>query len=99
MHLTTLAGLCVLSSSGLLVVANNCYGPYNWCGWDLMKAGNYEGYIKQQLRSAAMPTDDFTVKNSLFFCHPDNSGEADFIGTCPNGCVYGGGKNTNDRCA
>ncbi|KAF2429244.1 hypothetical protein EJ08DRAFT_735216 [Tothia fuscella] len=79
-------------------IADNCYGPYNWCGWDLIKRGNYKDYIKGKLADAGKPTDDRTIQNSLWQCTNDKTGDADFITVCAGNCIYGGGPNTDDHC-
>ncbi|KAL2012121.1 hypothetical protein VTN00DRAFT_4839 [Thermoascus crustaceus] len=99
MKLTTLTlSLSALSGMIGIAMADNCYGPWNWCGWDLIRHGNYEDYIRDKLAAAGKPTDEFTINNSLWHC-VGNDGEADFVAICTRGCVYGGSAQSNDYCA
>ncbi|KAF2179223.1 hypothetical protein K469DRAFT_799415 [Zopfia rhizophila CBS 207.26] len=99
MRFTTLATILAASTGFVeVVMADNCYGPWNWCGWDLIKHGDYKQYIIRRLKANNKPTDDYTINNSLWHCVGD-AGQADFVSICHNGCVYGGSANSNDYCA
>ncbi|KAF2800817.1 hypothetical protein K505DRAFT_216863, partial [Melanomma pulvis-pyrius CBS 109.77] len=79
-------------------IADNCFAPWNWCGWSLIKKGNYKGYIKKALQDKGKPTDDWTINNSIFRCVGNLLGDAEFLAVCSHGCAYGGKRESNDYC-
>ncbi|KAE8137535.1 hypothetical protein BDV38DRAFT_282788 [Aspergillus pseudotamarii] len=74
--------------------ARNCWSGLVYCGWDLLKIGNYEEDIEDALELAGQPINAHTKRDSLFFCGgPD---DLSYQGTCHRGeCQW---NNNNDYC-
>ncbi|KAK8106592.1 hypothetical protein PG999_009951 [Apiospora kogelbergensis] len=76
------------------VAAENCRTNIAYCGYNLLKRGNYRSEIVASLRAANQPVDDQHINYSLFMCNgPD---DVPFRYFCPN-CVDGG-SGKSDYC-
>ncbi|KAI1085678.1 hypothetical protein F5B20DRAFT_575184 [Whalleya microplaca] len=95
MRLLSTVSLCVLAK---MATADNCYAPWNWCGWDLIKHGDYTEYIREHLEAAGQPINDNTINNSLWRCDSSTTGDASFLQLCPGACSYGGSGQSSDYC-
>ncbi|KAI4869215.1 hypothetical protein F4820DRAFT_407600 [Hypoxylon rubiginosum] len=81
------------------ILAKSCDAPWEWCGWDLLRWGNYQDTITQALSDAGQPTDDRHVEQSLFRCLDTDNGNIKFESFCSNGCSYGGTGDSDDYCS
>ncbi|KAI1773147.1 hypothetical protein F4818DRAFT_443506 [Hypoxylon cercidicola] len=80
-------------------LAESCDAPWEWCGWDLLRRGDYEETIKEALTNADQPTDDRHIHQSLFRClDTDDNGNIEFASLCELGCAYGGSAQSDDYC-
>ncbi|TID22854.1 hypothetical protein E2P81_ATG01987 [Venturia nashicola] len=91
--------LLTLAACALTVTASNCEDNFNWCGWDLLKRGDYRDYIKAALTDAKKPITEHNVNNSLFKCANNGKGDASFLKICEGTCEYGGSGKSNDFCS
>ncbi|KAK5991938.1 hypothetical protein PT974_05328 [Cladobotryum mycophilum] len=79
------------------VAADNCRNGINYCGWNLLKKGNYYSQIISALSNAHESTDSNHVNNELFHCDGGPQGDITVIKFCGNGCLDGGSGH-DDYC-
>ncbi|OJJ50701.1 hypothetical protein ASPZODRAFT_55828 [Penicilliopsis zonata CBS 506.65] len=80
-----------------LSLADNCRPNIQYCGYNLLKRGNYYAQINDALRDANQPTDETHVDQGLFWCTGGANGEITFISFCQSGC-HDGGTGRSDWC-
>ncbi|ORY18299.1 hypothetical protein BCR34DRAFT_596242 [Clohesyomyces aquaticus] len=93
MKLTILA----LLSLTTLSVAENCRPGIWYCGYNLLRRGNYMEDIKKELASFGRPLDGHHIYDSRFQCTHDYG--IFFRGTCYAGKCNDGGEGKDDNCA
>ncbi|MCJ1265921.1 hypothetical protein MMC22_005803 [Lobaria immixta] len=83
--------LAILFAAGLagltgFVSADSCVNNRNYCGFGLLRKGNYYQNIIDELNRVRQPTDDADIQQSLFHC--EEHGDISFVtfcGTCHDG--------------
>ncbi|PHH89569.1 hypothetical protein CDD83_5760 [Cordyceps sp. RAO-2017] len=80
-----------------LAAAGNCLPGRNYCGYNLLKKGNYFSQIDSALEGARKPRDSAHIKNALFNCDGGAHGAIAFIKHCSSGCSDGGA-GRSDYC-
>ncbi|KAF9890625.1 hypothetical protein FE257_005756 [Aspergillus nanangensis] len=96
MKFTSIA-VAAVASMASLVVADNCQTGLQYCGYVLLRKGNYYAQIAQALNGAGMPTDPPHIQNTLFQCIGGSNGDIDIIKYCGAAC-QDGGNNHSDTC-
>ncbi|EAU32012.1 conserved hypothetical protein [Aspergillus terreus NIH2624] len=96
MKFTTIA-LAAAASLASTAVAANCQTGLQYCGYVLLRKGNYYAQIAQALDDANMPTDPSHIQNTLFQCVGGPNGDIDIIRYCGAAC-QDGGNNHSDTC-
>ncbi|KAH6885180.1 hypothetical protein B0T10DRAFT_492147 [Thelonectria olida] len=91
----------VLSVAALAVFApiaeaKNCQKGLTYCGYVLLRRGNYYNQISAELRANGQSTDSNWVNHSLFKCLGGNNGDISYIKHCSS--CQDGGDNNNDFC-
>ncbi|KAI1376638.1 hypothetical protein F4677DRAFT_419115 [Hypoxylon crocopeplum] len=77
-----------------MVAAKSCTTGGIYCGTYLLQRGDYITKIITNLRANNMPTDDNTIKQSLWSCL--EHGDISFKEMCSLGCI--GGDKKDDYC-
>ncbi|KAK2616623.1 hypothetical protein QQS21_000446 [Conoideocrella luteorostrata] len=81
-----------------LASANNCKPGLKYCGYFLLKIGNYGKQIDTALSEKGLdPTDQTKVLNTLFDCLGGPNGDIKAISFCDRGCAEGD-PNMSDSC-
>ncbi|EER25022.1 hypothetical protein CPC735_016230 [Coccidioides posadasii C735 delta SOWgp] len=93
----TSIALAVVGAMASLVAADNCQTGLQYCGYVLLRKGNYYAQIVQALHQAKLPTDPRHVQNTLFQCIGGPNGEIKVIKFCGAAC-HDGGNNHSDTC-
>lgn len=89
-----LAALATLFSS---VSADACTSGLMYCGYNLLRVGNYRGEINQELYNKHIDMDEDHVNNSLFECGAGGKGWIGWKDYCSTGC-RDGGRGRSDSC-
>ncbi|KAI2468680.1 hypothetical protein F4781DRAFT_397513 [Annulohypoxylon bovei var. microspora] len=76
------------------VSAKSCHSGGVYCGYSLIKRGDYRDDIVTQLNGVHQSTDNTHIQQSLFGC--GNHGTISFKQYCKNGCI--GGDKKDDYC-
>ncbi|KAG6357781.1 hypothetical protein INS49_013660 [Diaporthe citri] len=79
-----------------LVQADNCTPGLNYCGYGLLRKGNYYNQINAALLTNRQSTDSNHINQSLFMCIGGNNGDISFIKYC--GTCQDGGSGRSDHC-
>ncbi|KAI0172913.1 hypothetical protein GGR52DRAFT_572723 [Hypoxylon sp. FL1284] len=77
-----------------LAEAKSCHNGGIYCGTYLLQRGDYITKMVTNLRAAKMPTDDHTIKQSLWSCI--EHGDIKYLEMCHAGCI--GGDKNDDYC-
>ncbi|KAJ4264523.1 hypothetical protein NW762_005725 [Fusarium torreyae] len=77
--------------------AKNCQKGLTYCGYVLLRRGNYYNQIDASLKNAGQKTDNNHINNSLFYCQGGNNGDISFRKYCGGSCKDGGDGNS-DKC-
>ncbi|KAL7622189.1 hypothetical protein AAE478_007692 [Parahypoxylon ruwenzoriense] len=86
--------LATAFSSFEMAAAKSCKSGGIYCGFALLKRGDYITKIITNLRANNLPTDDFYIKQSLWSCL--EHGDISLIEMCSLGC--NGGDSKDDFC-
>ncbi|KAF3059739.1 hypothetical protein GL218_04613 [Daldinia childiae] len=91
-----LAQVAIIFTTALagFTTAKSCKTGGIYCGTYLLERGDYINKIITNLRANNMPTDDNTIKQSLWSCL--EHGDIQFKEMCTRGCV--GGDKNDDYC-
>ncbi|KAI1078638.1 hypothetical protein F5B20DRAFT_581993 [Whalleya microplaca] len=90
-----LTAIALGASLSAVAIADNCVDGIYYCGYNLLKKGNYFQDIYNSLSNAGQPHDDAHTNQSLFFCKGND--DVPFTAFCGAGC-HDGGKGKSDSC-
>ncbi|KAM5343983.1 hypothetical protein ACJ41O_012520 [Fusarium nematophilum] len=93
--LATLA-VAALAVFAPIAEARNCRKGLTYCGYVLLRRGNYYNQIEQELSANGKSTSSDWIKNSLFECTGGSNGDINYLRKCGD-CKDGGDKH-NDYC-
>ncbi|OAA42281.1 hypothetical protein NOR_05130 [Metarhizium rileyi] len=88
--------LAALATLVPLAVADNCQNGLLYCGYNLLKRGNYYTQINEALLSNGQPTDSNHINYSFFRCLGGSNGAIEFLNYCPD--CHDGGSDHSDKC-
>ncbi|RFN45234.1 hypothetical protein FIE12Z_10515 [Fusarium flagelliforme] len=66
--------------------ASDCTAGLRYCGYVLLRLGNYDAQIRQALSDGGKPINDDWIKNSYFDCIGGNGGLIKWLNKC-KACV------------
>ncbi|KAM0559903.1 hypothetical protein ACHAPJ_003853 [Fusarium lateritium] len=93
----TAIAVAALAVIAPIAEAKNCVKGYTYCGYVLLRRGNYYNQIDSALKNAGQGTDNNHINNSLFYCKGGNNGDINFRKYCGGSC-HDGGDGNNDTC-
>ncbi|KAH7233484.1 hypothetical protein BKA59DRAFT_549740 [Fusarium tricinctum] len=94
--ITTVA-VAALAALAPVAEARNCRQGLTYCGYVLLRRGNYLNQIDAALKNAGVDANNNNINQSLFYCQGGNNGDIQFRKQCKKGCNDGGDKH-NDSC-
>ncbi|PYH49083.1 uncharacterized protein BP01DRAFT_388907 [Aspergillus saccharolyticus JOP 1030-1] len=92
---TTIA-LAIMATISPFAAASNCQTGLQYCGYNLLKRGNYYAQIVNALEAAGYPTDSAHVENTFFQCLGGSNGDIEVLQYCS--ACQDGGSNHSDSC-
>ncbi|KAI0129062.1 hypothetical protein BJ170DRAFT_358646 [Xylariales sp. AK1849] len=92
---TLLAATIAAAMSGM-VMADDCKHGLAYCGYNLLRKGNYFQDISNSLAAAEQPLDDAHINYSVFYCKGDD--DVPFQGFCGSNNCQDGGSGKSDYC-
>ncbi|KAM0192671.1 hypothetical protein ACHAPI_008028 [Fusarium lateritium] len=88
--------VAALASLAPIAEARNCRQGLTYCGYVLLRRGNYYNQIDAALEDAGVQSNSNNINNSLFYCQGGNNGDIQFKRQCKS-CKDGGDKH-DDSC-
>ncbi|KAL4898171.1 hypothetical protein BDV59DRAFT_166327 [Aspergillus ambiguus] len=68
----------------------SCTAGLNYCGFNLLRIGNYAARINTTLREQNMALDRWSMQETLFYCDGRRKGSISFAAICEIECRDGG---------
>ncbi|KAK3682235.1 hypothetical protein B0T22DRAFT_484316 [Podospora appendiculata] len=93
------ATVAILLASALpsLTAAKKCTNGLIYCGYNLLRKGDYAEEMKAELARVGETVDWKHVYSSSFVCGAGGDGWIRFVNYCENGC-HDGGAGHSDYC-
>ncbi|KAK4672826.1 hypothetical protein QC763_106440 [Podospora pseudopauciseta] len=96
MKLSTILAVTLAVVAPAAVDAANCKTGLHYCGYVLLRKGNYYNQIIEALKKADKSTSSAYVNHSLFYCTGGSNGNIKYQAKCSS-CVDGG-DGKSDHC-
>ncbi|KAH6876322.1 hypothetical protein B0T10DRAFT_585375 [Thelonectria olida] len=88
--------LATIAAMAPIAMAANCQSQLYYCGYNLLKHGDYLDQILEALDDNHVAISGNSIKESYFFCTGGANGEIEYLRTC-EACADGG-ENNSDTC-
>ncbi|KAF4970303.1 hypothetical protein FSARC_2623 [Fusarium sarcochroum] len=93
----TAIAMAALAVIAPIVEANNCKEGLTYCGFILLRRGNYYDQIDKELLKNGQKSETNHILNSLFYCKGGSKGDIEFKKYCGKSCADGGDGHS-DTC-